>query len=131
MAIATEFINFIVPIKIIEEKYPGGWAQCLKDHSNLIGGRVWFDDYLFRDGAMNPMSMRMLVEEWSSLGFDCIGEKNGKKYWKDVCVYEGMFGKTTLACEWLEVDLKTGNVALKDAPSCYVGQPESLLVQKK
>ena len=31
MAIITEFINFIVPIKIIEQKYPGGWAQCLYD----------------------------------------------------------------------------------------------------
>ena len=40
MAIQLEVINFVVPIKIIKEKYPGGWEQCLKDHENLIGGRV-------------------------------------------------------------------------------------------
>lgn len=42
MTIALEFIDFIVPIAVIKKKYPGGWDQCLKDHENLIGGRVWF-----------------------------------------------------------------------------------------
>lgn len=67
MAVQLEFINFIAPIETINEKYPGGWEQRLKDHQNLIGGRVWFDDYLFRDGAMNPMDIGSLVEEWKSL----------------------------------------------------------------
>ena len=61
MAVQLEFINFIAPIETINEKYPGGWEQRLKDHQNLIGGRVWFDDYLFRDGAMNPMDIGSLV----------------------------------------------------------------------
>lgn len=47
MAIQLEFIDFIVPRSVIEEKYPGGWVQCLKDHKNLIGGRVWYDEHLF------------------------------------------------------------------------------------
>ena len=36
MAIKLEFFDFIVPIKTIKKKYPGGWEQCLKDHDNLI-----------------------------------------------------------------------------------------------
>ena len=58
MSISTEFIDFIVPIETIRQKYPGGWEQCLKDHENLINGRVWFDDYLIRDGAMGPRQRR-------------------------------------------------------------------------
>ena len=63
MAIALEFIDFIVPIALIRQKYPGGWEQCLRDHECLIGGRVWFDEQLLRDGAMNPTDIASLVEE--------------------------------------------------------------------
>lgn len=122
MAIMTEFINFIVPIKVIEEKYPGGWTQCLEDHAELIGGRVWYDDHLFHDGAMNPMDIESLINEWSSRGFECIGEKDGKQYWKDVCVYEGMFGGATLPCEWLQADSRNC-VSLKGAPICSLAGP--------
>ena len=38
MAIALEFIDFVVPIALIRQKYPGGWEQCLQDHERLIGG---------------------------------------------------------------------------------------------
>ena len=69
MAFALEFIDFIVPIAVIREKYPGGWEQCLIDHERLIGGRVWFDDHLLRDGAMNPNDIESLIEEWTELGF--------------------------------------------------------------
>ena len=30
MAIQPEFIDFIVPIKTIMEKYPGGWEKCFR-----------------------------------------------------------------------------------------------------
>ena len=61
MAVALEFIDFLVPIELIRQKYPGGWAQCLKDHERLIGGRVWFDEHLLRDGAMNPSDIESLL----------------------------------------------------------------------
>jgi hypothetical protein len=124
MAIMTEFINFIVPIKIIEKKYPGGWNQCLEDHAELIGGRVWYDDHLFHDGAMNPTDIGSLVERWTAMGFECVGEKNGKKYWKDACVYEGMFGGATLPCDWIEADEATRHVSLKGAPACAIAGPD-------
>ncbi len=101
MAIPTEFIDFIVPISTIEKKYPGGLTQCLKDHENLIGGRVWYDDYLFRDGAMSPNGISNLVEEWESLGFQGREIIEGTPHWLDFCVHESMFGGATLPCEWL------------------------------
>ena len=74
MAIATEFIDFIVPIETIRQKYPGGWEQCLKDHENLMNGRVWFDEHLFRDGAMGPLDIESIVERWEAMGFEGIIE---------------------------------------------------------
>ena len=51
MAIALEFIDLVVPIRTLEEKYSGGWRQCLADHAPrgfeaeevLNDGRVWKD----------------------------------------------------------------------------------------
>jgi hypothetical protein len=114
MAIALEFIDFIVPISVIHQKYPGGWDQCLKDHEPLIGGRVWFDDHLLRDGAMNPRDIESLIEEWTALGFQPTEERDGEKVWKDCCVVESMFGGATLPCDWLEIGDDVRSAWLKD-----------------
>lgn len=124
MAIATEFIDLIIPIHIIRDKYPGGWEQCLKDHENLIDGRVWYDEYLFRDGAMNPMDIEHLIESWEAMGFEAIIEKNGKKYWSDMCVCEGLFGGATLECEWLGMDRATRSAFLIGAEPGEVIYPK-------
>lgn len=106
MAVALEFIDFIIPISVIKEKYPGGWEQCLKDHQNALGARVWYDEHLFRDGAMNPRDIQVLVEEWIDLGFEPFTEIDGQKHWKDCCVVEHMFGGPTLPCDWIGFDPK-------------------------
>jgi len=102
MAVALEFIDFIVPIELIKAKYKGGWEQCLKDHSNLIGGRVWYDEHLFRDGSMGSAGIEALVREWTDRGFEPMITVNGKQVWKDCVVTEHMFGGPTLPCSWIE-----------------------------
>ena len=114
MAIALEFIDFVVPIALIRQKYPGGWEQCLEDHERLIGGRVWFDEHLLRDGAMNPADIGSLVDEWTSLGFEPTVEIDGQRIWKDCCVNESMLGGTTLPCVWLELAEDGRSAWLKD-----------------
>lgn len=99
MAIALEFIDFVVPIALIRQKYPRGWEQCMQDHERLIGGRFWFDEHLLRDGAMNPADIEALVEEWTSLGFQPTAELDGQRIWQDCCVVESMLGGPTLPCD--------------------------------
>jgi hypothetical protein len=101
MAIETEFIDFIVPITTIQAKYPGGWDECLKDHRDSLGGAVWYDDYLFRSGAMNGRDITLLINEWTALGFTPYKEFNSSKEWADFCVHEGMSGGTKIPCRWL------------------------------
>lgn len=104
MAIALEFIDFVVPIETIRRKYPGGWMRCLADHRPLIGGRVWYDEHLFRDGAMSPRDIQIIVERWQRLGFEPTRQVDGELHWQDFCVVEGLMGGATLPCEWISVD---------------------------
>jgi hypothetical protein len=118
MGVSLEFIDFIVPIKIIEEKYPGGWAQP------FIGGRVWYDDHLFRDGAMNPSDMGQLVAEWQDLGFQVVVEKDGTEHFQDACVVEWMFGGAVKPCDWIGYHPK--------APAAYLkGQPMGAIIGRE
>jgi hypothetical protein len=66
-------------------------------------GRVWHDEHLLRDGAMNPADIAGLVDEWTKLGFEPFEEQGEAQIWKDCCVVEGMFGGPTLPCDWLEI----------------------------
>jgi hypothetical protein len=111
MAVALEFLDLVIQIVRIEESYPGGWKQCREDFIAAIGRRVWYDEHLFRDGAMDPAEMKTRVEGWSVLGFEITGVRasaNGgapTRYWKDVCVVDWAHGGPTLPCDWLQVDL--------------------------
>jgi hypothetical protein len=125
MAIALEFLNFIVPISVIRAKYPGGWEQCLQDHKKLIGGRVWYDSYLFRDGAMNSFDIGLLVEHWSSLGFAPLASEQDQTVWNDVCVVEAMTGGSTLPCKWLEINESDGTAHYNGTKSNVVASRAS------
>src|SRR5690606_33369230 len=116
MAIALAFIDFIVPIAAIRDKFPGGWTQCLKDHKASIGGRVWYDAHLFRDGAMSPRDIESLVRRWASLSFEPTERRDERQIWKDFCVVESMRGGSTLACEWLGIG--------SDGRSAYLKGPD-------
>lgn len=127
MAVALEFIDFIVPISVIERKYPGGWKRCLEDHAAALGRRVWHDGHLFRDGAMNPQDMGKLVEHWASLGFQPMTKKDGQMVWLDCCVVEGMFGGATMPCDWIEVAEDGRSAWLKgEGQGQIVGRDEEL-----
>jgi hypothetical protein len=104
MAIALEYIDLVIPIAKIREKYPGGWKQCLRDHEQLFGARVWFDECLFRDGTMNSQDMRLLVERWAQLGFAPWESRNGSDVWLDMCVLESSASGPTMPCDWLVFD---------------------------
>ena len=123
MAIALEFIDLVVPIDVIRKKYTGGWEQCLRDHSEAIGRRVWYDDHLFRDGAMSPVDMQVLLDRWTAAGLMVTELRNEAQVWKDVCVVEAIFGGLTLPCDWLVVDSSQRIAYLKGAePGAVVGR---------
>ena len=101
MAIALEFINFIVRRDAIDARYPGGWAKCLRDHRPLLGGRVYYDRYLFRDGAMGPAGIDLLLKQWRDRGIEpSVDDGDGQQVAADVCVIP-IIGGGLWPCSWL------------------------------
>jgi hypothetical protein len=102
MSVYLEFINLIIPRDRIEAAYRGGWDQFVSDNRSAIGGRIWFDDHLMRDGAMSPGDMHLLIDYWTDIGLKAYGETDGHPFWQDCCVVDTFFGPT-LYCDWIEL----------------------------
>jgi hypothetical protein len=106
MAVRLEHIDLLVPIGLIDEKYPGGFAQFTADNRGLIGRRMWHDGRLLRDGALDPARARALVEGWQTLGFEPLQWVDGRLHWKELCVVDAAAGGPTAACAWLDWDAR-------------------------
>jgi hypothetical protein len=130
MAIRLEFFSLIVPISRIDEHYPGGFKRFRLLFGPGFGATRWHDEYLYREGAMNPGDVRYLVEGWESFGLEPFKELDGKQYWKDMCVVD-YFGGPTLPCEWLEHDRDTYSVSLKGEPKGEVIGREEMQAANK
>ena len=99
MAVALMFISVLVRIDAIRAKYPGGWDQFLKDAEGDIGESSWYDEHLYREGAMSPSDIAEIVEFWQEKGLTTHRVENGEAVeWIDLCVTE-FFGPT-LPCSW-------------------------------
>ena len=98
MAISLGFINVFVPLRVIDRKYPGGWAQFQQDYAD---GAV-FDDHLVRYCSGNPNDIEAMIDTLDALGFETIAESDGQPCWQDCCVVDH-FGRTTLPCGWLQL----------------------------
>lgn len=103
MAVQLEFLNLIVPIRTIRNRYPKGFEGCLHDHAKSIGRTAWYDEHLLRTGAMDPEVMDKLVENWVGHGFTATELNGGKTVWADFCVVDA-FGRSLHGCEWIMVD---------------------------
>jgi hypothetical protein len=104
VAINLSFIDFIVPISAIRERYPGGFEKCLYDHRRSLGGVVYFDRYLFHTGAMSDDGIQRLIEKWSALGFEATEVVDGETRCKDFCVVQSLLSHITYPCHWLMYD---------------------------
>jgi hypothetical protein len=126
VAIGLEFIDVVIPIARIRDAYPGGWEQCLLDYAALLGRRVWYDQHLFRDGAMSLSDAKMLVEGWAVLGFEPTETRADGVYWKDLCVVDWTQHGPTQPCDWLSFDQasRTAHLAGADpGPVVWRGHP--------
>jgi hypothetical protein len=104
MSIRLHAINLIVPIHLIEARYPGGLQACIDDHESLVGDRVWFDRHLWRDGAPNRAGVRALVDGWIAVGLRPVERSELGWRWCDLCVVTASRAAPTLPCDWLRLD---------------------------
>jgi len=116
MAVALEFINIIIPIANINRcRSIGGFEGYLQLESHSIGEIIWHDDYLVREGVMNPFDIEDMIDTWAERGLNPITEIGSDRTFKDLCVIDSLNG-LTLPCSWIHVNLKEQVAWLKDKP---------------
>lgn len=128
MAIRLEFLNLIVPVHVIDRKYPGGWKQCRTDHGleeqPSSFGACWHDGLLFRDGAMSPFDMAMLKAKWEAIGFKAIRCRRGRSVVADFCVYPSPASPASPvpACTWLSIDTSVAMASFRGSAFLHSDQ---------
>lgn len=102
MPVRLEFLNIIIPIKSIEKAYKGGFEEFMRYHFYMVGGKVWYDDYLVRDGVMDPTYMKPIIENLERRGLKGIVLKDGIEQWQDFCVIDEL-AELDIPCSWLKL----------------------------
>lgn len=104
MAISIHYYTIIIPIKNIEKcKKIGGFKGVLEKQKRFVGGKVIYDDYLYKDSCMGPGDAQKIIDFWEEQGLVSRTERDGQRYWHDLCVIDELEGMH-LPCEWLECD---------------------------
>ncbi len=122
MAIALIYMNFLVPVQTIRNKYPGGWEQCMQDYKQEIAiGRIWFDEYLFHDGAMDPRMIDGFIARWEERGFQIAKIVEEQSQWADMCCIEYLGHRMP---DWLEIAPNGYSASLAGTPPGEVVTPD-------
>ena len=64
MAVVLEFIHLFIPMRLIDEQFPGGWPTWKSHYRNVIGRSAWFDEHLYSQGAMNGLDIDDAAAKW-------------------------------------------------------------------
>ncbi|WVM93013.1 hypothetical protein ULG90_02275 [Halopseudomonas pachastrellae] len=80
------------------------WLAAVQDRLHRdAGGPAWHDDRLLRLGAMDPLSMGLMVREWEVMGFQIERKVKGESRWNHGCIIGAGECAPTLPCAWLMV----------------------------
>jgi uncharacterized protein (TIGR02452 family) len=125
MAIAIRAFTIVVPIRSIENRYPGGIQAWLEDAKDAIGHRVWLDGRLTAVSHFDPEHADDAIRYWRRMGFVSRSEGNA-----DVLLCALVDAQLGLAptsdCDWLEFDPGVPCVWLKGEPRGQVAVPAEL-----
>ena len=94
MSVLVEAISVIVPLTVLEAKYPGGAAQYERDCPNAT---YCADEHLSRVGFMAPEDVGIYVGRLERLGLLHVHESRAV----DFVVVDQLKGPTT-QCDWIE-----------------------------
>lgn len=131
MAIRYEFMNLVIPIQTIDKYYPGGFKEYHSKHKSSFGTRCWYDEHLFRDGAMNGMDIEDLIKRWQRFGLVLLAERDGKKMFKDMCVFD-YFTDLNDVCDWLEYGTDPFSIYYRGRPEgAAIGRHEVNVAREK
>ena len=94
MAVLIEGISVVVPVDVLEEKYPGGLDAYANDCPNQT---FCCDGELTRVGFMTPVDVGAFINALEQKGLEPFGDN----CWNDVAVVDQQSTRTTAPCAWL------------------------------
>jgi len=105
MAIQIIYYNIIAPINKLDKCFGLNNFDDILDYfakQNKIKS-VWYDDNLLTiGGMMSPADVEQEITAFEQLGLNTTREKDGKKFWDDLCVVDFIDG-ATLPCSWIKI----------------------------
>lgn len=96
MAVFIQFINVVVPVSVLNEKYPDGLEGYIRDHG---GGTFCCDGHLTRVGFMMPHGVEQFLIELENRGLTLMEGDD----WKDVAIVAQPSPRATAGCSWVAV----------------------------
>lgn len=122
MAIAIRAFTVVVPIRSIENGYPGGFLAWLEEATDAIGHRVWLDDRLTAVSHFDPEHAGDAIQYWRKMGF--VSRSAGNADAPVCALVDARLGLApTPGCDWLEFDSGFPCVWLKGEPRGRVAVP--------
>lgn len=112
MSVLIEANNIVLRIETIEEKYPGGVDQYIKDCPNRS---LCMDDEIIRIGFLTLRETEQFVRYLESLGFRCV--TNGQ--FDEIAVldqFEGFY----YPCDWLDFTNTAGAEHMQRISACKI-----------
>jgi len=77
-----EFICLVVNRRSLDQIYPGGSNEFIKDWGPFNGRSSAYDDDLIKFGAMDPAVIDDLIRRLEDLGLVGLSQESGIKEWK-------------------------------------------------
>jgi len=99
MSLGLLFWNIIIPIEKISD-----FGDLLSENDRRIGANIWYDEHLYREGAMGYGDIEHMLEYWQSRGL--VGNVEGQEAqsWSDLCVVASQGVGPEARCDWLTSD---------------------------
>jgi len=98
MSLGLLFLNIIIPIERITD-----FDELLAKSNPRIGPNIWYDEHLFREGAMGYGDIEYMMEYWQNRGLVGKVENEKGQSWSDFCVAASTVGFED-RCDWLTFD---------------------------
>lgn len=88
MAIFIESTHIVIPISVVEAKYPNGWAGFKTAFPFEVGGTLWHDQHLVSFGVQDASLLDLVLAVLRMADLNPFERVDSEIVWVDVAVVE-------------------------------------------
>lgn len=105
MALLILYYSIVIPLENLKRVLSKEELQQTLAIPNKPYDWRYHDDYLYKETSMSPMDNELIIKRWEDKGLVATEEKNGQKYWKDLCLLsmDSPNDPISYPCDWMEI----------------------------